>query len=393
MHRKNGNEDAMGEAGRTAVGRFIHPVLSFGVLLTLIWVSGCAHASNGHAERKVEGPYFYHDSGYGTDAYAGPFDVLLNKGLAVAQWEGRGRDLFSYPYGWEAVDRSLRYPGHAVDQHGGWGEVLLNHLVPFYSNEWRAAQWAPNYFGHVLEGGVTHRRLTEWYQARGVPLSALWSGLTVYSASVLNEAYENTTGLDWAKRHGQSGTVMDLYFFDPLGILLFQSDAVSRFFSHAAGVALWPTQGSIVLPEALVMNNSNHLVFKLPLFFTDRASLFAKTGLGLEVGFTLHRHHGIDVSLGVGRESREQFLGAELHVEKIRTGWSGGVWVDRNNVLLASLLLDEHTDRRLALNVYPGVAPLGGLKLGAWFVLDYNGRPFIGVTGSRTMGLGFGLGF
>ncbi|MBM4183792.1 MAG: hypothetical protein FJ207_06135 [Gemmatimonadetes bacterium] len=37
--------------------------------------------------------FFIKGRDYGTDAYAGPFDVILNKGFAVAQWQDQDRHI------------------------------------------------------------------------------------------------------------------------------------------------------------------------------------------------------------------------------------------------------------------------------------------------------------
>jgi len=63
--------------------------------------------------------FFNKGRSYGTDAYSGPFDVILNKGFAVAQWQGRDRDIFSFPYGWSSVWASVTRPGKAMEQAGG----------------------------------------------------------------------------------------------------------------------------------------------------------------------------------------------------------------------------------------------------------------------------------
>jgi len=51
------------------------------------------------------GPYFYRGLPYGSEAYMGPLDVLLNKGFALAQTETLSRKVFEYPYGLESALR------------------------------------------------------------------------------------------------------------------------------------------------------------------------------------------------------------------------------------------------------------------------------------------------
>ena len=81
--------------------------------------------------------YFLKGRDYGTDAYAGPFDMILNKGFAVAQWQDQDRHIFSYPYGWNAVWASVTRPGTAIERAGGWGKVLRRHVIPLSWDEFR----------------------------------------------------------------------------------------------------------------------------------------------------------------------------------------------------------------------------------------------------------------
>ena len=61
-------------------------------------------------------------------------------------------------------------------------------------------------------------------------------------------------------------------------------------------------------------------------------------------------------------------------------------------LLLASLLVEPHTDRVVGLNVYPGVIPFMG-DFGAWVNLDDQSRVSFGITHRQAMGLGLGVGF
>jgi hypothetical protein len=340
-----------------------------------------------------EGPFFNRGRDFGTDAYGGPFDLLINKGYATTQWVSSGgqdfdrRMIFENPYGWQGVWNSVRHPGEAAADGGGWGQLLRNEVIPFSTSDWKSWAWASNYTGHLLEGGIATRRLTEWYEARGVPGAAVLAGITSMGASVINEAYEG------GRRGVKGSTMIDLLAFDLGGVLLFQSDRVSRFFAQRAGAALWPLQASITAPDGRLINNGHHLIFKLPLRSSERVSLFVKTGLGLQVGLSFKRADGMSVSFAVGGESRAQFIDPVTKQEKVEFGLGGGLWWDFDNTLLASLLLDEATNRLLALNVYPGVWKIAGGQLGLWFTLDHDRNPYFGITGQKSLGMGLGYGF
>jgi hypothetical protein len=348
--------------------------------------------AGGHAVDE-HGPFFYHGRDYGTDAYAGPLDIFFNKGYAVAQWEGKGRDIFDYPYGWGAVRGALIHPFDLIRRAGGLNEVLLEQAVPFARGGVNDSQWVPNYFGHILEGGIAYRRLREWNEAHGVPLPGLTAAIINLGSAVVNEAYETPVGDTWASQHGTAGSVVDLWLFDPVGILLFQQDGVARFFARRLHGALWPSQASLTVTDHLLMNNGESIVLKPPIPFTDRARFFVRAGMGIEAGLSVPRADGLTLDVGVGQQSRQRWLDPYTALEFAEFGWSAGVWLDRDDTLLAGLTWERGTDRRVSLNVYPGFARVAGTELGAWFVLDAAGRPYLGISTSRTLGAGLGIGF
>lgn len=336
--------------------------------------------------------FFNKGRDYGTDAYAGPFDIIMNKGFAVAQWQGRDRSIFSFPYGWDAAWASVTRPGKAMERAGGWGSVLKRHLVPFAGDDLREAQWVPNYFGHLLEGGMAYRRLLDWNRLHGIPLATLNAILVTQFAVVLNEAYETPIDDPWVQENGTAGLFVDVVIMDPLGILLFHQDGVSRFLAEKLGAMLWPRQASITFPGARVINNGEGVVFRPKLWFTDDFRFFVRTGIGAQFGISVPRDDGLEVGVGVGAESYDRQLDS-AGIESAEFSLSAGLWIDREGSLLFSATWDEKTDRSLAIDVFPGVIKIAGTTIGAWFQFDRDYRPYVGITGRRTLGLGVGAGF
>ena len=54
--------------------------------------------------------------------------------------------------------------------------------------------------------------------------------------------------------------------------------------------------------------------------------------------------------------------------------------------------MDTDTDRRVALNLYPGLLRAAGVGFGAWLLVDAEGSLYVGFTG-HTLGVGAGIGF
>jgi hypothetical protein len=336
--------------------------------------------------------YFVKGRGYGTDAYGGPFDVILNKGFAVAQWQDQDRHIFSYPYGWNAVWASVTKPGPAMERAGGWITVFKYHLLPLGWDELKAGQWMPNYFGHILEGGLAYRRLLEWNRVNNVPFPTLTALFVTQLAATINEAYETPVADPWVQENGTAGAFMDWAIHDPLGMLLMHQDPIAGFFANELGAVVWPRQASITFPGGRLTNNGEAVILRPKLWFTDDFRFFFRGGVGAEGGVSFPYGSDLTVNVGAGANSSGRKLNVE-HIEEATFSFSSGLWIDRDGSLLFSATWDHKTDRRLAIDVFPGVISIAGSTIGTWFQFDQNWSPYFGITGRRTLGAGIGVGF
>lgn len=337
--------------------------------------------------------YFFSDLP-GSDQYVGPVDVLLNKGFNMAQAVNRDRAIFSTDYGFAHVRNSVAHPVRSIHETGGWGSWLEEQIVPIQAVtwirsgfDWGAADnmtWFPNYFGHFIEGGITHRRLAEKLRSRGVPLATALAGITTMGAAVLNEAYTHPN-----LAQGTGGTVADLYVFDLGGVIAFSFDPVARFFAETLHADVWPSQASLSVPGLELVNNANNLVFKIPIPWVDRASVFIRTAVGSHVGPTLHLHDGLDLSLGFGADTERQKIDPVTGAESVDLRLSSSLYLDRGGSVLASVYWSQVDHRRLSLNVYPGVLHR---SFGAWAVFARDGSVQLGVSHRAALGLGLGAG-
>lgn len=337
--------------------------------------------------------YFFKDRP-GSDQYAGPFDVLLNKGFNLAQAVNRDRAIFSADYGWSHVRNSVLHPVRSIQNSGGWGVWLEEEILPVPVIEWvrsgfawRATEnmtWFPNYFGHFIEGGISHRRLAEKLQSQNVPASYAIAGVVTMSAAVLNEAYTHPTLVQ-----GTGGTVADLYVFDIGGVIAFSFDPVARFFAETLHADVWPSQASLSFPGPVLANNANNLIFKIPIPWVDRVSVFWRTAVGSHAGATVHFADDLDLSIGFGADTERQKIDPVTGAESVDLRLSSSLYLDRGGSVLASLYLSEVDDRRLSLNVYPGVLHQ---DFGAWVALVRDGAVQVGLTHRLALGLGLGAG-
>jgi hypothetical protein len=187
--------------------------------------------------------------------------------------------------------------------------------------------------------------------------------------------------------------VADLYFFDLAGIALFAVDPVARFFSRTLHTALWTGQASFVFPAAETDNNSSHVFFKLPVRPIDRTSLFLWLGVGGGIGLTVHRAHGLDISVGAGTDAKARWVDPDTGEEHASLTFGGGVWVDRGGSLLASVHVSEVAHRLVRINVYPGVLAGLGKEFGAWVQVSRDLDVRVGISSRHAFGLGIGAGW
>jgi hypothetical protein len=332
------------------------------------------------------GPYFYRGLPYGSEAYYGPLAVILNKGFALSLMEGGTRRLADFPYGIRSVADALAHPTAAIERQGGLWRFVREEMLPL---SWSpdGIKWWTNYTGHLIEGGIHWRQLKEWYEAHGVPLAGLMSGITTMSAALLNEAYESN-----GATAGSAATVADLYFFDLAGIVLFSFDGVSRFFSRTLNANLWTGQASLVFPAGETDNNASHVYFKIPWSPIPNSSLFLWNGIGFLVGLSLHRGDGLDISFGAGTDAAGRTLDPVTGREMATLTFGAGLFVDRNGSLLASAHVSQVHHRLLRLNVYPGVLGGPGENLGAWMILSHDFEVRFGISNRFWLGAGLGLG-
>jgi hypothetical protein len=351
------------------------------------WAQATRADSSLIAAEELDGFFFYRGRPYGTDAYMGPLDVILNKGYAVAQFNNRNRYIFSYDYGTVHPWKSVTELGENVEKYGGWRRFIGDEIFPT-SFSWREWKWAPNYVGHFLEGGMTYRRLSEWNRAHGVPAPAISAGVVTMASAVINEMYSHP-----GYTEGTAATAADLLFFDPLGIAVFSIDGVARFVSGTLGGNIWAGQAALTLDGELV-NNGNNFVLKLPISPLPATAIFIRSGLSFTPCITWHRSDGLDVSFALGGEGRIQNIDPETGEETPELAIGGGIFVDRGGALLLSVMASETEHRRFVVNVYPGVIDVAGGRLGGWVLVRDNWGVRFGVSigGAGGLGLAGGVG-
>jgi hypothetical protein len=316
---------------------------------------------------------------YGSQAAFNPFFVLVNGAYDMLQTGVAGNRIatLNYAAGFRNVNRNLAHPLENIRRYG-WGEFARNELLPTGPGV-EDAQWVPNYTLHMIGGGLTYRSLAEWYALQGAPRPRVWAALNCFAYHYVNEAIEN------GKTEGPNvDAIADFLVFNPLGILLFSNDAAAGFFGRTLHAANWSSLPALNLRTGRLDNMA--LSFSFKWFPSERAPVgfHYYTGMNTSLGLTWRYAGEYSLSAGGGVGTVGVYQVDQLHGERKMTAALGktlGVYWDRNNSLLASLIVSEQRMYRARLNVYP-LPAMASWRLKPGFFLGYgrDGDAYLGVS-------------
>jgi hypothetical protein len=328
--------------------------------------------------------YFYKARDYGSEAMYNPFSYILNGGYDIYQINGFNREFLNFDYRL-ATENVLYNLGHANEciSSVGWWKFTKTELLPLTYNT-DGAQWVPNYLLHTVGGGMSFINMSEWYESHDVPYPKVFSALTIFTGQFLNEINENTeyTGYN-------SDPLADVYVFNLAGFILFSSPSVKRFFSEQLHMSDWSLQPALTLPGINLHNTGQYFSFKYNVPHIPKWSFFCRSGMGMMGGLSYKIDDKNSISFGAGARPYELILldsvGRQLTVS---ARFTAGVFYDKNNSLLASLVYSDVEDYFLHLNIYPGILKLGRFSPGLWAIVNKDGSPIFGLTSTYFIGLG-----
>jgi hypothetical protein len=331
-------------------------------------------------------PYFYKGYDYGSQALYGPLWVFLNRGYDVLQDRSGSRTLWAqeYRHNGETVGRNLLDPIPAISARG-WGRFFREEIFPLSYTK-SSARWVPNYTLHLVGGGVTYTGLTEWFRQNRAPAPRVLSAGVLLATAFLNETLENKGVTKY-----NTDAIADFFFFDIGGIILFSFDWPNEFFSKTLIVADWSLQPGFTYPNFELHNQGNYFSIKYPIPFAPRLRLFATMGLGTLFGLSYQIDSQYSISGGGGSmASRLVSTSATNADNNVEFAPQAGLFVDRNNSLLASLRVTNVKDYFIQFNLYPNAFSVP--ELGLWTIVDKGAHFVTGVSFSKSFGVGAGIG-
>lgn len=355
-----------------------HALFSF----FLLFVSVC----NG----QTDGRYFYHAYPYGTQAIYNPLYLLLNGSFDILQSSNRDDRPFSLHYGTGArnVLDNILSPLPVISRYG-WKNFLNTEVLPTTLNYHKAQYW-PNYNLHLIGGGMTYVAMAEWFSCHGYDYPKTLSLATMVAYHFLNETVEDNDYVG-----ANVDPIADLFIFDPLGIALFSINGVPGFFSRTLQMADWSFQPILDIRTSRLLNNGQNFTFKIPIPYMQHWKMLYITGMEGVVGLSYRLSGSDDISVGGGLATKD--LVDVDNASGVRTVTArlvkvAGIFYDRNNSLLASLIFKNAATYRARLNIYPGILDFGGFSFGLVGILHHSNEISLGIfTSYSPVGPGLSL--
>ncbi len=324
--------------------------------------------------------YFYHSLPYGSESIFNPFSLLANGGFDELQSYEYSHSLSQIPWknGGRNVWLNITAPFPQINKYG-WDRFIENEIIPTSLNTERA-QYFPNYTLHLIGGGMASRKITEWYDAHGYPLPIVLGALTTMAYHYINEIVENGNTEGFISN---TDPIADLLVFDPLGILLFNFDGVSEFFSEKLSLNDWSMQPAISFNPLSIRNVGQNFVMKHPLSSSGKTSLLYHFGSFGMLGLSFKTNDEEAISFGLGVSSKRVYTVDTRNgsiTKSIVVGPMGGLYWDRNNSLLASFVLCDSFYEIVRLNIYPGVLKIFSVSPGIFASMGERGKYTFGMT-------------
>ena len=306
--------------------------------------------------------YFYTGKNFGSESLINPGSLIINAGFDILQSATHSRQVGTINFGTGArnVYNNLSDPFTQIDKFG-WHRFLEQEVFPT-SFHLEKAQWFPNYTLHLIGGGVDGRMMEEWYRFHDIPYSSLFAGITVAAYHIINESIENDRYIG-----PNVDPIADIYLFDIGGAVLFSSDAVAEFFGRTLHVTAWGGQPAWNPKFNTLENHGQNYVLKYKLPFMQSTSLFYHFGDNGLFGLSFLRPNGESFSFAAGatqKQLRTVDVTNGARTVTVTLGWMAGIFYDRENSLLASVIASNRINENIRLNLYPGVVYLWGFSPG-----------------------------
>ncbi|HTR80616.1 MAG TPA: hypothetical protein VMM58_03230 [Bacteroidota bacterium] len=323
--------------------------------------------------------YFYHpNQDYGSEGYYNPITMMINGSYDILRNGAHSKDVFDQPYfiGMRNVWQNISSPLYNIS-HYGWGRFDNEELFNLQLNS-QTAQFVPNFSDHTLGEGMLYAKTAEWYDYHGFSYPYLWSFVTTSAYQFMNETIEN------GSYEGTSvDCISDMLIYNTAGFILFSINDVKDFFSSTLPVYDWSLQPVIDPTDGHLFNAGEQFVMKHNIpFVSPKYSAFLYWGIHAIVGMSYAYDDENNISIGAGqvaeRINENRYKGLRFLTPTL--DGAVGVFYDRNNSLMTSLLLSGPRLPNAQINVYPGLVKWGWFEPGMFLAFGQWDKFVLGVT-------------
>lgn len=300
----------------------------------------------------------YQDRDYGSDSQFNPITFYFNNTFDTIQ----NPYLFSqkdFLRKHETVYKRIRSPISTINNLEGFDHLFVSEFIGERS--------VPNYTVHLIGGGYDFRKLAEWYEVNNYPLAFTLSFLTTYASKFGNEAIESTD----TQNIGPEDHIADLYFFDLAGNLLFMNNRVVTFFRDDLSLVSWGGQ-PLYAPKTDDFTNTMSQYIVRPNLGSKQWRPFILFGMQALFGISYRLSEKESLSLGSGVAMTDP-----IH-NKGR--FATGLFYDKADSLMSSLLINSTENFRYRLNLYPGILKYKNLSPGFLLAEDREDKIFLGMN-------------
>jgi hypothetical protein len=322
--------------------------------------------------------YFYHpDIKYGTELYFNPATVFINGSFDILRNGGHDKNILTIEYaaGMEGVWENISHPFKHINTFG-WKRFIGQEVFPLSLNK-DEAQYVPNYIHHLFGEGMLYVKMGEWNDYHGIKYPYLVSLLTTVCYQFINESIENgnfnQTNVD---------PIADLLIFNPLGYLLFSFKNVRRFFSETVYLNDWSLQPLFNPANHHLQNAGEQFILKYKWSSTSNYSAFFYWGICGIIGISRHYKDIHHFSLGLGtmvNKVKENRI-TNTRIMTPETDGALGIFYDKNNSLMTSIIITGPRFYNAQINMYPGYLKFGRVMPGFYLAFGEWDKFVFGIT-------------
>jgi len=326
-------------------------------------------------ERSIKPHILYNDDTRTLNYDFFPITYYLNLAFDTVQ-EPKAFNQYQYLRKHSKMLTQVTHPIRTIRRSGGVRKLITNELF--------GVPGLPNWSLHLVGGAYDFRMLAEYYDYQGFFLPYMFAFITAYATRLGNEAVEETPNRLYAIDH-----LADFYFFDFLACFLFLSDSITKFFYNDLQMRAWYGQPVMDLKSLQINNASGSYVFR-PYVFGKKVRPFIIMGMHYLFGVSINTTGNDYLSIASGVAVVNPFRhGGTLNDTMHQTKLAVGIYYDRNNALMWSLIFHGTQDYLVRLNVYPPAIKIEDMDIGLFFAINGKKRPVFGMNINMPFGFGW----